>query len=220
MWFLLNCWMRWQQCLRPTLRWHVTIFQGKHFRCLMVNYGCKEASVMAESPPTALEPVTSLSDECFVNLITISTLTTFGIGINLMTKFQLEAPIFHQPVSQIFGYRTEHRMDGRLWLNPIFARNLFKYLLAQIVNLKSERCDETQVNTLRTRRISKLPSSLPLMLSVFQCAVYAINVAITESFSFENRGILVQHKLFKYRWFSGKLWYLQHNCVGDTIVYH
>ena len=22
------------------------------------------------------------------------------------------------------------------------------------------------------------------------------------------------------RWFSGKLWYLQHNCVGDTIVYH
>ena len=23
-----------------------------------------------------------------------------------------------------------------------------------------------------------------------------------------------------YRWLSGKLWYLQHNCVGDTIVYH
>ena len=22
------------------------------------------------------------------------------------------------------------------------------------------------------------------------------------------------------RWLSGKLWYLQHNCVGDTIVYH
>ena len=21
-------------------------------------------------------------------------------------------------------------------------------------------------------------------------------------------------------WLSGKLWYLQHNCVGDTIVYH
>ena len=23
-----------------------------------------------------------------------------------------------------------------------------------------------------------------------------------------------------YPWLSGKLWYLQHNCVGDTIVYH
>ena len=23
-----------------------------------------------------------------------------------------------------------------------------------------------------------------------------------------------------YHWLSGKLWYLQHNCVGDTIVYH
>ena len=23
-----------------------------------------------------------------------------------------------------------------------------------------------------------------------------------------------------YRWLSGKLWYLQHSCVGDTIVYH
>ena len=23
-----------------------------------------------------------------------------------------------------------------------------------------------------------------------------------------------------FRWASGKLWYLQHNCVGDTIVYH
>ena len=21
-------------------------------------------------------------------------------------------------------------------------------------------------------------------------------------------------------WFSGKLWYLQHNCIGDTVVYH
>ena len=23
-----------------------------------------------------------------------------------------------------------------------------------------------------------------------------------------------------HRWLSGELWYLQHNCVGDTIVYH
>ena len=23
-----------------------------------------------------------------------------------------------------------------------------------------------------------------------------------------------------YHWLSGKLWYLQHNCVGDTIAYH
>ena len=23
-----------------------------------------------------------------------------------------------------------------------------------------------------------------------------------------------------HRWLSGKLWYLQHSCVGDTIVYH
>ena len=25
---------------------------------------------------------------------------------------------------------------------------------------------------------------------------------------------------FAYYWLSGKLWYLQHSCVGDTIVYH
>ena len=29
-----------------------------------------------------------------------------------------------------------------------------------------------------------------------------------------------QFALFIFRWLSGKLWYLQHNCVGDTIVYH
>ena len=23
-----------------------------------------------------------------------------------------------------------------------------------------------------------------------------------------------------FHWLSGKLWYLQHSCVGDTIVYH
>ena len=26
--------------------------------------------------------------------------------------------------------------------------------------------------------------------------------------------------IISYRWISGKLWYLQHKCVGDTIVYH
>ena len=28
------------------------------------------------------------------------------------------------------------------------------------------------------------------------------------------------HVMSSYRCLSGKLWYLQHNCVGDTIVYH
>ena len=35
--------------------------------------------------------------------------------------------------------------------------------------------------------------------------------------------IPAQFWLIKYTWchcLSGKLWYLQHNCVGDTIVYH
>ena len=26
--------------------------------------------------------------------------------------------------------------------------------------------------------------------------------------------------ILSYRWFSSKLWYLQHNCFADTIVYH
>ena len=30
----------------------------------------------------------------------------------------------------------------------------------------------------------------------------------------------IQSAIITYRWLSGKLWYLQHNCVEDTIVYH
>ena len=62
----------------------------------------------------------------------------------------------------------DQSMDGRLRRNPIYARILFKYPLAQTVNFKSERYDETRVLTLRTWRIS---NSLPLKISTFQYAV-------------------------------------------------
>ena len=42
-----------------------------------------------------------------------------------------------------------------LWRNPIYSIIFFKYL-AQTVNFKSERCDETRVLILRIRRISNL----------------------------------------------------------------
>ena len=78
-------------------------------------------------------------------------------------------------------------MDGRLWRNPNFARIFFKYLLAQTVNFKEERYDETRLLTLCTRWISNLPSSLPRKIYAFQCAVYAINVTITDAFSPESQ---------------------------------
>ena len=58
---------------------------------------------------------------------------------------------------------------------------------------------------LSTRRISKLSSSLPLKISAFECAVYAINVAITDAFPPESRETLVQHKPFKYNMPYGKV---------------
>ena len=78
-------------------------------------------------------------------------------------------------------------MDERLWRNPIYAKNIFKYPLAQTVNFKSERYDETRVLTLRTRRISSILSPLPFKISGFQCAVYALNVSITNVFPPEFR---------------------------------
>ena len=78
-------------------------------------------------------------------------------------------------------------MDGRLWWNPIYARIFFKYLLAKAINFKSERYDESRVRTLRTRRISNILSPLPLKISAFQCAVYAVNVSITNLFPPESR---------------------------------
>ena len=86
----------------------------------------------------------------------------------------------------------------------MYGRIFFKYLLAQTVNLKSERYDETRVFTLRTRRISNFPSFLPLEISAFQCAVFAINVSITNAFPPESRETQVQHKLFKYKMTYGK----------------
>ena len=50
-----------------------------------------------------------------------------------------------------------------------------------------KRYDETRVLTLRTRRISNLLSSLPIKISAFQCAVYAINVSLTNVFPPESR---------------------------------
>ena len=78
------------------------------------------------------------------------------------------------------------------------ARIFIKYLLAQPVNFKSERYDETPVLTLRTRQISNLLSSMLLKISAFQCAVYAINVSITNAFPPESSETPVQHKLFQY----------------------
>ena len=89
-------------------------------------------------------------------------------------------------------------MHGRLWRNPIYARIFIKYLLEQPVNFKSERYDETRVLTLRTRQISNHLSSMLLKISAFQCAVYAINVSITNAFPPESWETLVQHKLFQY----------------------
>ena len=81
---------------------------------------------------------------------------------------------------------------------PIYARIFIKYLLAQPVNFKSERYDETRVLTLRTRQISNLLSSMLLKVSAFQCAVYTINVSITNAFPPESWETPVQHKLFQY----------------------
>ena len=79
---------------------------------------------------------------------------------------------------------------------PIFTK-IFKYLLVQTVNFKSERYDETRVLTLCTLHISNLQSSLPLKISTFQCTVYAINVVITEAVPPESQQTSVQNRLFK-----------------------
>ena len=81
---------------------------------------------------------------------------------------------------------------------PHLCKNLLHYLLAQSVNFKAERYDETRVLTLCTRRIGNFLSSMALKVSAFQCAVYATNVSITDAFPPESRETLVQHKLFKY----------------------
>ena len=88
-------------------------------------------------------------------------------------------------------------MHGRLWRNSIYARIFIKHL-AQPVNFKSERYDETRVLTLHTRQISNFLGSLLLKISAFQCAIYPINVSITNAFPPESWEIPVQHKLFKY----------------------
>ena len=69
-------------------------------------------------------------------------------------------------------------MDGRLWLNPIYARIFFKYLLAQTVNFKSERYDEIRVLALCARCISYLLSSLPLKLVSIGCKRNITYIAI------------------------------------------
>ena len=89
-------------------------------------------------------------------------------------------------------------MHGRLWRNPIYSTIFIKYLLVQPVNFKSERYDETWILTLRTRQISNLLSSMLLKISAFQCAVYAINVTITNAFPPKSSETPVQHKLFQY----------------------
>ena len=89
-------------------------------------------------------------------------------------------------------------MHARLWRNPIYATIFIKYLLAQPVNFKSERYDETRVLTLRTQQISNLLSPMLLKISAFQCAVYAINVSITNALPPESWETPVQHKLFQY----------------------
>ena len=94
--------------------------------------------------------------------------------------------------------RTLYVNVWSLWRNPIYARIFIKYLLAQPVNFKSERYDETRVLTLRTRQISNLLSSMLLKLSAFQCAVYTINVSITNAFPPESWETPVQHQLFQY----------------------
>ena len=66
------------------------------------------------------------------------------------------------------------------------------------VNFKSERYDETRVLTLRTRHISNLLNSMLLKIFAFQCAVYAINVSITNASPPESWETPVQHKLFQY----------------------
>ena len=96
-------------------------------------------------------------------------------------------------------------VDGRLWRNPVYARIFFKYLLAQTINSKSERYNETRVLTLRTRRISNSLSPLPLKISAFQCAVYAVNMPITNAFPPESRETPVQHKVFKNNMTYGKI---------------
>ena len=103
------------------------------------------------------------------------------------------------------AYAACTSMDGRLWRNPIYARIFFKYLLAQTVNFKSDRYGETRVFTLRTRRISNFLIPMPLEISALQCAVYAINVSITNAFPPEFRETPVQHKLFEYNTTCGKV---------------
>ena len=56
---------------------------------------------------------------------------------------------------------------------------------------------------LRTQRISNFLSSLPF--NAFQCAVYAINVSITNALPPESRETPVQHKLFKCNMTYGKI---------------
>ena len=104
----------------------------------------------------------------------------------------------------------------RQWMDAIYARIFCKYLFAQAVNFKSESYDETQVLTLRTRRISNFLSSLPLKISAFQCVAYAIIVLITNAFPSESRETPVQHKLFEYNMTCGKI--AQHFANRSAIL--
>ena len=122
--------------------------------------------------------------------------------------------VFRIPHVRSLAYRAVRQwMDLILWRNPIFARIFFKHLLAQTVNFKLEICDETSVLTSRTRRISHLPSSLPLKIPDFQCAAYVINVTITDAFPPEARETPAQHKSFKYNMTRGKVF---HNFVNHN----
>ena len=101
-----------------------------------------------------------------------------------------------------------------------YARIFIKYLLAQPVNFKSERYDETRVLTLRTRQISNLLSSMLLKISAFQCAVYAINVSITNAFPPESGETPVQHKLFQYNMTYDKITphFHQSQCQYNSVL--
>ena len=103
---------------------------------------------------------------------------------------------------------------------PYMQESSSDIFLAQPVNFKSQRYDETRALTLRTRQISNFLSSMLLKISAFQCAVYAINVSITNAFPPESWETPVQHKSFQYNMTYDKITPHFTNRSASTIQFY
>ena len=88
-------------------------------------------------------------------------------------------------------HRRRSAYAVRQWMDACGGTPYMQESSSNISNnqFQIKRYDETWVLTLRTRWISNFLMALPHKISAFQCAVYAINVSITNAFPPESREI-------------------------------